>query len=77
MNLFSNYYDKNLGTLRVATINDEPYFIGKDIANIPVIAVTANAFEYYKKQAEDYGMNGYVIKPLSKEKLYEEIARLI
>ena len=34
MNLFSNYYDKNLGTLRVATINDEPYFIGKDIANI-------------------------------------------
>lgn len=34
MNLFSNYYDKNLGTLRVATINDKPYFIGKDIANI-------------------------------------------
>ncbi len=52
-------------------------FERKDIANIPVIAVTANAFQYYKKQAEDYGMNGYVIKPLSKEKLYEEIARLI
>lgn len=34
MNSFTNYYDKNLGTLRVATINDEPYFIGKDIANI-------------------------------------------
>lgn len=34
MNSFSNYYDKNLGTLRIATINDEPYFIGKDIANI-------------------------------------------
>lgn len=49
----------------------------KDVANIPVIAVTANAFEYYKKQAEDYGMNGYVIKPLSKEKLYEEVSRLI
>ena len=39
-------------------------------------AVTANAFEYYKKQAEDYGMNGYVTKPLIKEKLYEEISRV-
>lgn len=34
MNKLSSYYNKNLGTLRVATINDEPYFIGKDIANI-------------------------------------------
>lgn len=48
----------------------------KDIAGIPVLAVTANAFEYYKKQAEDYGMNGYVTKPLIKEKLYEEISRV-
>lgn len=48
----------------------------KDIASIPVLAVTANAFEYYKKQAEDYGMNGYVTKPLIKEKLYEEISRV-
>lgn len=47
-----------------------------DIASIPVLAVTANAFEYYKKQAEDYGMNGYVTKPLIKEKLYEEISRV-
>ena len=49
----------------------------KDIAEIPVIAVTANAFEYYKKQAEDYGMNGYVVKPLVKENLYEEINRVL
>lgn len=48
----------------------------EDIASIPVLAVTANAFEYYKKQAEDYGMNGYVTKPLIKEKLYEEISRV-
>lgn len=34
MNKLSSYYNKTLGTLRVATINDEPYFIGKDIANI-------------------------------------------
>ncbi|MCQ2240871.1 response regulator [Treponema sp.] len=49
----------------------------EDIAELPVIAVTANAFEYYKKQAEDYGMNGYVTKPLSKENLYEEISRAL
>ena len=34
MNSFSNYYDKTLGTLRVATINNDLYFIGKDIAKI-------------------------------------------
>ena len=49
----------------------------EDIASIPVLAVTANAFEYYKKQAEDYGMNGYVTKPLSKENLYEEISKAL
>ncbi|WP_407399716.1 response regulator [Treponema sp.] len=49
----------------------------KDLATLPVIAVTANAFEYYKKQAEDYGMNGYVTKPLAKENLYEEISRIL
>lgn len=47
------------------------------IKNIPIIAVTANAFEYYKKQAQDYGMNGYVTKPLSKESLYAEINRIL
>ncbi len=47
------------------------------LATIPVIAVTANAFEYYKKQAEEYGMNGYVTKPLSKENLYEEISKAL
>lgn len=49
----------------------------KDISTIPVLAVTANAFEYYKKQAEDYGMNGYVTKPLMKEKLYAEIMKVV
>lgn len=34
MNKLSSYYNKTLGTLRVATINDELYFIGKDIAKI-------------------------------------------
>ena len=34
MNKLSSYYNKNLGTLRVATINNDLYFIGKDIAKI-------------------------------------------
>lgn len=49
----------------------------EDISKLPIIAVTANAFEYYKKQAEDYDMNGYVTKPLSKENLYEEISNAL
>ena len=34
MNKLSSYYNKTLGTLRVATINNDLYFIGKDIAKI-------------------------------------------
>ena len=36
-------------------------------ANIPIVAMTANAFEEDKRKAFESGMNGHIIKPISTE----------
>lgn len=36
-------------------------------ANIPIVAMTANAFEEDKQKAYESGMNGHIIKPISLE----------
>ena len=42
-------------------------------ANIPIIAMTANAFEEDRRKSYEYGMNGHIIKPIS----IEEIAKVL
>ena len=44
-------------------------------ANIPIIAMTANAFEEDKKKAFDAGMNGFVSKPVDTKQLYDVLKR--
>jgi two-component system, sensor histidine kinase and response regulator len=39
----------------------------------PIIAITANAFEEDRRQCEEAGMDGYVMKPISPQELHEEI----
>lgn len=46
-------------------------FENKDLANIPIIAMTANAFAEDKQTAADSGMNGHIGKPIDVEKLFE------
>ena len=46
-------------------------------ASIPIIAMTANAFEEDREEAINAGMNGYVAKPIDIKKLFETLSEII
>lgn len=46
-------------------------------SEIPIVAMTANAFEEDKKNALDAGMNGHVAKPIEIEKLMDTLAGIL
>ena len=45
-------------------------------ANIPIIAMTANAFEEDRKKAIKAGMNGHIAKPISKDVILENLDQI-
>ncbi len=48
----------------------------KRIADIPIIAMTANAFVEDKQKCLETGMNGHIGKPIDTQKLIKELARV-
>ena len=46
-------------------------------ANIPIVAMTANAFEEDKQKAYESGMNGHIIKPISLEAIAQVLDELL
>lgn len=46
-------------------------------SGIPILAMTANAFEEDKRHAMEVGMNGHVAKPIDVSALLKEIARVL
>ena len=46
-------------------------------ANIPIIAMSANAFEEDKKKAIDAGMDGHIAKPINIEDLFIVLTDII
>ena len=49
----------------------------KDKAGIPIIAMTANAFDEDKRDALAAGMNGHIAKPIQVDKLLSMLAEII
>lgn len=49
----------------------------KELANIPIIAMTADAFAEDKKKAFEAGMNAHVAKPIEVEKLFHTLENLL
>ena len=46
-------------------------------ANIPIIAMIANAFEEDRKEAINAGMNGHIAKPINTDELFRVLAEIL
>ena len=49
----------------------------RQLANIPILAMTANAFEEDKQEALRCGMNGHIAKPIDMDMLFETLDKVL
>jgi two-component system, sensor histidine kinase len=45
--------------------------------HLPIIAITANAFDDDRRKCFEAGMDGYVVKPVSAKAIGDEVGRVI
>ncbi|MFR1111288.1 MAG: response regulator, partial [Anaerotruncus colihominis] len=48
-----------------------------DAATVPIVAMTANAFQEDEEYAGQIGMNGYLIKPIDIKSLFKGLNQLL
>ena len=78
----SDYYDLILMDIQMPNMNGYKAtqiirrLPDKKKATIPIVAMTANAFEEDKKNAFKAGMNGHIAKPIHVEELFDLLAEL-
>ncbi len=46
-------------------------------ATVPIIAMTANAFDEDMKKSVESGMNGHLSKPIEVDKFFQTISRFV
>ena len=51
--------------------------VREDASGIPIIALTANAFEEDRQHSLDVGMNDHLAKPIDARKIYETLIHYI
>ena len=77
------YYDAVLMDLRMPVMDGNTAarkiraMSRADAKSVPIIAMTADAFEESVRESQAAGMNGYVTKPVEPEKLFRTLAELI
>lgn len=49
----------------------------RKFSDIPIVAMTANAFEEDKQKALSMGMNGYIAKPMDIDKVLETVSKVL
>ena len=49
----------------------------RELASIPIIAMTANAFEEDKREAIKSGMNGHIAKPIDVKELFRTLNSIL
>ena len=62
--------DGYMATKKIRSLEDS------DLANIPIIALSANAFEDDRKASTDAGMNGHLAKPVNVSELLKMLCKL-
>lgn len=62
--------DGYMATKKIRNLEDS------DLANIPIIAFSANAFEEDRKASADTGMNGHLAKPVNVSELLKMLCKL-
>ena len=79
----AGYYDAVLMDIQMPNMNgyDATEMIRKledaGKAGIPILAMTANAFEEDKKNAAKAGMNGHIAKPIDRNQLFRALAKVL
>ena len=63
--------DGYMATKKIRNLEDS------DLANIPIIALSANAFEEDRKASADAGMNGHLAKPVNVSELLKMPCKLL
>ncbi len=82
-NSTAGYYDAILMDIQMPVMNgyqasrEIRSLENKELAEIPIIALTANTFDEDKKEALSNGMNAHVAKPIDVKVLYEILRKIL